>query len=281
VAYSKLFSLLALGVSAATLSSCSKGLSSDNLNDATNVTGGFFSSLQSSTSTTTQTTTLADENVAGQTEAIRLASGFQWLTRFKIDAELERLHRGGLPLTGGAQNVLSSQEGLVSTGSQALVIAACASPTPTPTPTATSTVSSSLGAVSCGETCTNSNQTLNVTCSASGSGTATCNNVAYTIANPSFGLTLDESALTQSGSTYSGSITVGFNLSMTVSGGSLSGGALACSMSFTIAANSTASSSNPFAPSSAGCGNLNCSYAGQSIDCTDLQTKINQGVTCK
>jgi len=224
------------------LAGCGSGsLSNDQKQDASNVVVALSGGLASNSSSTNYLTGSAQEDAAVKGAAAQLREQFDgavWLAFFRAE--------GGT----GASSPERSDATLTCSAS-----------------------SFSSTTASCAVTCPSSSS-VKIACSSSASSTTTCGTTSYTLSNPAFSVTVDVANVSGSGSSATGSLTVGVSVSANVTGNKLTGKQLACSLSATLdAAKLKAGTAQSFTPS---CSSYSCTYDGVTIPCEDIKTYMAQ-----
>src|SRR5262249_11736698 len=118
------------------------------------------------------------------------------------------------------------------------------------------------------------------TCAIPDNDKLTCNSTQYTFTDASFSVSADFTNTGGSFGAATGNIVLGTSISGNVTGGSLDGKKLECTMYFTVdIAKLKADTLSHFAPTCDG--SFSCKYDGKDIVCSDLQTDLgNSTLSC-
>jgi hypothetical protein len=129
-----------------------------------------------------------------------------------------------------------------------------------------------VGEGSCSGKCNSAKTIFTETCTLP-DGATTCSGTSYTFSSASASVTADFTNTGGSVGAASGTFVVGFSITGTVTGGSLDGKELECSMNFTVdieaLKNGTLKHFSPSCDSS-----FSCKYDGKDIGCADIQTDM-------
>lgn len=117
-----------------------------------------------------------------------------------------------------------------------------------------------------------------IACTPTTSSTSTCKGTTYTISEEVFSVTFDFANITGSGSSATGTLTLGMSMSGNVTGGKLDGKKLEGTFNMTVDMSALKrGSSIKYTPT---CDNFSFKYDGKSISCEDLKSKMETSGNC-
>jgi hypothetical protein len=229
-----------LSLATAGLAAGCGGLSSAQKQDAANVAGGMqaFSNKTGSGLNPFLDQTPTDPSMGAIPATVK---SLYWLSFFQAQERYDQIRAG---LQAGGQSDFS--------------------------PTCTAGTTTDNG-VSCTQSCPGS--AITDTCTIPDGNKETCNGTTYSFTGATVTATSDFSGLTgTSASNFSGTLNISVGISANVTGGSLTGDNLSCTITIPITFPITSSSVG-----SISCSNFTCTYKGSSISCSDLQSKFSGG----